>query len=336
MTTDSERKYRRLELRHCLKEILLSIRIAFQSKELSNPQTEKPLFVFMVDGKTIHGGMCDRFKGIITLYAYCKYLHIPFRIRYTYPFQLEDYLSPASYDWSLRPHEYTDNPLYCRILYMRKEYLARRLLKLHSIKKQIHFYSNRDCLTQINKAFTGENNGFDWGTLFRELFKPTPILRQHINLIKKELGGVNIEYYAAVFRFQNLLGDFQEYHYQPLDNSQKAENLIKQCLNALRELKSSHEDTPWLVTSDSRTFLERVTALEGVHIIPGSLIHIDGAKNDTHNASFEMYLKSFVDFYMLTEAKKIYRIGTSYMYPSEFPVYAAKVHNIPFESITIK
>ena len=37
----------------------------------------------------------------------------------------------------------------------------------------------------------------------------------------------------------------------------------------------------------------------------------------------------------LSEARKIYRVGTSYMYPSEFPVYAAKVHHVPFENIII-
>lgn len=51
--------------------------------------------------------------------------------------------------------------------------------------------------------------------------------------------------------------------------------------------------------------------------------------------TMKLVLKSGLDFYMLSEAQKIYRIGTPYMYPSEFPVYAAKVHGIPFESITI-
>ena len=332
MATYYGRKYRLLELRHWFKEILLSLRIALKSKELQKPSSKQPAFVFMVDGMTFHGGMCDRFKGIISLYAYCKYHAIPFRIRYVYPFKLEDYLSPAAYDWTLRPHEYTDNPIYCRILYMRGEHLARRLLKLRSTRRQIHYYSNRDCLTQINKAFAEDNKGYDWGNLFKELFKPTPILNLHIELIKKELGE---NYYAAVFRFQDLLGDFHEYHYNPLGDPKKAEQLIAQCLDALEKLKSSHKNIPWLVTSDSKTFLQRVTAIKGVHIIPGTLIHMDGAKKDIHKASSDAYLKSFVDFYMLTQAKKIYRIGTSYMYPSEFPVYAAKVNHIPFESVTI-
>lgn len=96
-----------------------------------------------------------------------------------------------------------------------------------------------------------------------------------------------------------------------------------------------HKDKALLVTSDSITFLKKAVQIEGVHIIPGTLIHMDGQKNNIPQNSYEIYLKSFIDFYMLSEAQKIYRIGTPYMYPSEFPVYAAKIHNIPFESITI-
>lgn len=229
MATYYGRKYKLLELRHQLKELLLTIRIALKSKELSKPKTENPIYIAMVDGESFHGGMCDRFKGIISLYAYCKYLGKPFRIRYTYPFKLEDYLSPATYDWTLKEKEYTDNPIYCRILYMRGEHLATRLFKLKA-KKQIHYYSNRDCLPQINDAYANGNENkccFNWGELFCELFNPGAILEERIKSIKKELGS---DYYAAVFRFQNLLGDFQEYHYKSIKDKDEAEKLIEKCL----------------------------------------------------------------------------------------------------------
>lgn len=334
MATYYGRKYKLLELRHIFKELFMAIRIAFKSKELGKPQTERPVYIAMVDGESFHGGMCDRFKGIISLYAYCKYHKIPFRIRYTYPFRLEDYLSPAVYDWTLKENEYTDNPVYSRILYMRGEHLATRLLKLKTTR-QVHFYTNRDCLAHINEAYARESEykkGFNWGELFGELFKPGVVLEERIKSIKKDLGS---DYYAAVFRFQNLLGDFQEYHFKAISDKKKAEKLIGQCLDSIRRLKASHGDKPLLVTSDSVTFLKRASQLEGVHIIPGTLIHMDGQKNHVPENPFETYLKSFLDFYMLCGAQKIYRIGTSYMYPSEFPVYAAKVHDIPFENITI-
>ncbi|MBM6857037.1 hypothetical protein [Caecibacteroides pullorum] len=334
MATYYGRKYRLLEFRHFFKELLLTIKIALKSKELNKPQAQSPIYIAMIDGQSFHGGMCDRFKGIISLYAYCKYHDIPFRIRYTYPFKLEDYLLPATYDWILKKNEYTDNPKYCRVLYMRGEHLAKRLLKLKT-NKQVHYYSNRDCLEHINNAYTNGNKNrrkFRWGELFCELFHPGPVLEERILSIKKELGD---NYYAAVFRFQNLLGDFQEYHFKSLNNKDEVEKLIEKCLDSIKNLKAMHKDKALLVTSDSITFLKKAVQIEGVHIIPGTLIHMDGQKNNIPQNSYEIYLKSFIDFYMLSEAQKIYRIGTPYMYPSEFPVYAAKIHNIPFESITI-
>lgn len=332
MATYYGRKYRLLELKHLFKEFILTYKIASKSKAVGKPDLKNPVYIAMVDGTAIHGGMCDRFKGIITLYAYCKYRGIPFRIKYRYPFRLEDYLSPAAYDWTLKENEYTDNPRYCRILYMRKEYLAGRLLNLKT-KKQIHYYGNRDSLAYINEAYAeSPANHYRWGELFRELFKPGPALEERIKTIKKDLGN---NYYAAVFRFQNLLGDFKEYNFQPINDPDKVEYLIEKCLNAIRDLQIKHNNQPLLVTSDSVKFLQRGLQVKGVHIIPGTLIHMDGQKNYISDNAYEAYMKSFLDFYLLSEAQKIYRIGTSYMYPSEFPVYAAKIHDIPFVGITI-
>ena len=334
MATYYGRKYRQLEQKHLLKEMFLAIKIALKSKKLGKPNTGKPIYIAMIDGNGYHGGMCDRFKGIINLYAYCKYQRLPFRIKHTYPFHLEDYLSPAVYDWRLKGKEYTDNPLYCRILYMKGEHLAKRLLSLKT-KKQVHYYSNRDCLEIINESCITDNiqeGPYDWGELFRELFKPGNVLQERINFMKKELGSI---YYAAVFRFQNLLGDFHEYHFASLNDQSKEEELIEKCLNAIRKLKTTYGYRSLLVTSDSVRFLKRAIQIEGVHIIPGTLIHIGCPPKNVPENSFEIYLKSFLDFYMLSEAQKVYRIGTSYMYPSKFPLYAAKVHGIPFESIVI-
>lgn len=334
MATSYGFKYRLLEIKHRFKERILAHKIVSKSSFADKSHIGKPVYIAMVDGSAKHGGMCDRFKGIITLYAYCKKNGFPFRIKYTYPFQLEDYLKPAAYDWRLKDDEYTDNPRHSKILYMRKEYLARRLLKhKRTTAEQIHFYGNRDSIPSINEAYGEEGIHFEWGELFRELFMPQPILEERINNIKIELGGA---YNAAVFRFQNLLGDFKEYNFQPLEDKKKGEELIEKCLCAIRELLSTHKGYPLLVTSDSITFLKIASQIEGVHIIPGALMHMDSQDlSDDNSLAYEAHLKSFVDFYALSEAQKIYRIGSIEMYPSEFPVYAAKIHNIPFESLTI-
>jgi hypothetical protein len=38
---------------------------------------------------------------------------------------------------------------------------------------------------------------------------------------------------------------------------------------------------------------------------------------------------------MLSESTHVYYIGTSEMYPSEFPMYAARINDVPFERILI-
>lgn len=329
MTISEKRKYFLLELRHRIKEEFLRLMISFKSSCTHKPRNLTKSFIAIIDGSATHGGMCDRFKGIITLYAYCKHNNLPFRIKYTYPFRLEDYLSPAAYDWTLKD-DYTDNPLYCRILYMRKEYLAQRLLKLHT-KRQVHFYGNRDSLEYINGAYADSGVQYKWGDLFRELFKPSPILEERINQAKKALGS---NYYAAVFRFQNLLGDFKEYDFHAINDQSKADELTARCLDYLKALQASN-NMPLLVTSDSKKFLNAASRITGVYIIPGTLVHMDNLKGNVSDSNREAFLKSFVDFYMLSEAKKIYRIGTPSMYPSEFPLYAAKINGTPFESITI-
>lgn len=335
MATLHKRKYKLLEIKHIVKEFFLAYKIALRSKAMARPATKRPLYIAIIDGTAMHGGMCDRFKGIITLYAYCKYNHLPFRIKYTYPFNLEDYLQPAEYDWTLKDNEYTDNPKYCRILYMRKEHRARRLLKLKTTK-QIHFYSNRDCLDYINAAYSvGNDNGinFTWGELFRELFKPNLDLENRIIRIRRDLGN---SYSAAVFRFQNLLGDFKEYSFKPIKNHEDTEKLIEKCVFAVKKIKTELDKENLLVTSDSITFLKIVSQIEGVYVIPGTLVHMDGNKEHVKKElQYETHIKSFLDFYILSGAKKIYRIGTSYMYPSEFPLYAAKINDVPFESVII-
>ncbi|MGM9812639.1 MAG: hypothetical protein ACI30V_07290 [Muribaculaceae bacterium] len=322
-----------LEIRHHFKEVILLARIALKSKHLKRPATAAPLHIAMVDGESFHGGMCDRFKGMISLYAYCKQHGVPFKIRHTFPFHLEDYLQPAACDWVLHDGEYTDNPLYCRVLYMRGEHYAKRLLRLKA-KRQIHFYTNRDLLPRINEARSANHlDAYDWGELFRELFRPGEELQSRIEEVTRAIGG---EYDAAVFRFQNLLGDFKEYHFKAIADKAEAELLIEKCVDSVAQLRDASPCKRLLVTSDSVTFLSRVSQLNGVHIVPGSLSHMDGAKlNADTTKKFEVYLKSFVDFYMISQAQTVYRVGTPQMYESEFPVYAAKVNNRPFKTLTI-
>lgn len=286
-----------------------------------------PALVFMVnDAKGFYvGGMADRFKGIVSTYAWCKQRNIPFRIRHIFPFELADYLCPAQYDWRLKENEYTSSIWNAKLMRARGEY-GRRLLKTKLKMKQLHFYGNRDFLQNINLA--GKTN-YTWGELFHELFQPNDELAESITRIKSNIGG---PYISAVFRFQNLLGDFREYGYQILHDGDNREKLILKNLSGLVDLQKKNPGLPVLVTSDSSTFIKRASCIPGIHVIGGERVHI--GCNST--AAYNTYLNSFIDFFVLADSLRIFSLGTSEMYPTQFPMYAAKVNDIPFERILLR
>lgn len=309
-----------VELSHVCEETIYMLRKYTWVREGAGA---RPMLVFMVDKDFYTGGMADRFKGVVSAYAWCRQRGIPFRIRYVYPFELADFLDPASYDWRLKEGEYTTCIRDARLMYGRGEY-ARRLLRLN-LRKQLHFYGNYDNLNYINR--TGGTD-FTWGGLFKELFRPTRELEE---CLKRQREAIGTGYISAVFRFQNLLGDFSEYSFKALEDDKEKDTLVARCLESLDMLHRKHPDNLILVTSDSAGFLARAVRLDYVRIIPGKVVHMGSNAAEDH----DVYMKSFVDFYMLSESERIYGICIGKMYPSEFPMYAAKVNDIPFERIII-
>lgn len=283
------------------------------------------MLIFNVDQLFYSGGMADRFKGAVTAYAFCKQRGIDFRIRYVFPFELADFLSPAEYDWRLREGEYQRNVRTSVLMYSRAE-RGRRLVRQNPIRRQLHYYGNYDNLDFLNEKF---GTHYEWGELFRELFRPGPELEKALKKKRDEIGG---PYISAVYRFQNLLGDFHEYGFASIEDSSGREQLMSVCINGLLELQKCNPSMPILVTSDSSSFINRVSSLKGIHIVGGDRVHIGCDAADKS----EVYLNSFMDFYMLAGSARVYCLGTSQMYPSQFPMYAAKVYGVPFERILLK
>ena len=61
-----------------------------------------PCIIFMADGRCPHGGIVDRFKGIVTMYALSKVNTLPFYINYTSPFNIDVVLFPHFYDCKIK------------------------------------------------------------------------------------------------------------------------------------------------------------------------------------------------------------------------------------------
>ena len=164
----------------------------------------------------------------------------------------------------------------------------------------------------------------NYNQLYKELFKPSQHLSERINLCRKHLSR---PYEAVTLRFQQLLGDFKEGNFQILPESER-NCLILLCKNKISELYDNgyFHTKKILVTSDSPSFLQEIGKLQYVFTIPGKMEHMDF----TQNRDIEVYLKSFVDLLMLSEAKRITLLKTGQMYRSGFPRFAADLGQIPF------
>ncbi len=289
--------------------------------QVKNP---KEGYIFMVDGKFGHGGMFDRLKGIISAYAISKVQQKYFYINFCYPFELQKYLEPNEYNWLIDKNDIVYSYPYSRPLFLYGEcYHPTRLLKKRT--GQAHFYYGYNSLGVINMKY---GTDFEWGKLYRELFKPTPYLQQYIDYYQNEIGR---DYMVIHTRFLNLLGDKVETAINPELPVDGKAILMKQILRKVEEL-SAHCEMRILLASDSMIFIEYMKREKpDIYVVPGQVKHIDtaGETSDAEN------IKMFVDYYLISGAKKVYNIVGEGMWPSAFPEYAAKIGGTSFKRVLV-
>lgn len=287
----------------------------YSENELPN-QTKKEI-ICTFDGTIHHGGLGDRLRGITSVYEYCKRNNRIFKINFTDPFNLETFLLPNKYDWRINKNQISKNinearPVVfdCDLNFFEK-FIHRHTMKTMFKKdKQIHVYTNTFC---YDKSYAKN---------FHELFKPSPYLQTAID---EQLYIINTKYITISFRFCQLLGNFNQDVLKPL-SPDKQKQLIEQSKQVLYKLKKRHpECSKIVVTSDSTNFISAIQAIPFVYIIPGNITH------SNYKATDEAQLKTFLDFYIIANAEKVYMARTKIMYKSGFALRAAKINNIPFE-----
>ena len=283
--------------------------------------------VFMVDGRRPHGGMFDRLKGIISIYALSKIQGVSFKIHFVYPFELSKYLIPNVYDWRVCAQDVCyDYPSSRPVIAYGEYQNPRRLWKKR--KGETHFYYGYNSLDIINCKF---GTCFEWGELYRELFKPSPYLQERLDVYRRQIGG---KYIVVHTRFLNLLGDKVETDINPELFQEEKQLLMDSCLEKIKELSKCFTETEpsgrVMIASDSMTFIEFMKRkLPEIYVVPGVVKHIDtaGKTSDDEN------LKMFIDYYMIAGAEKIYNLVGKGMWKSAFSEYSAKIGNKSFERI---
>lgn len=313
-------------LRHHLacrwQQLLPAYREVNSGQVTSNPKEHRKTVILMVRNETTFcGGLSDRFRGITSVYQECKRQGLNFKIHFETP-NLIDYLEPNEYDWYIKPEDicYDTKRVYpCTILTYhslkdRKEPIVQNRILRWFLKKdyeQIHVYTNM-------RSGDGE-----YGKLFHELFKPTKELQEQIGYHLAALGGEK-QYHAMVFRFRQLLGDFKEGG-ETLPEEER-EDYIQRCINMVVKEHDLHPGRKLLVTSDSSTFLGRLAVLPYVYVIPGEVVHI----GFTYDAAKKTYMKSFVDYYVLSYAQSVTLVRDKRMYHSGFALRAAMLNDAEY------
>ena len=261
-------------------------------------------------------------RGIASIYGYCKRRKIPFYLYHTYPFKMENYLCPNCYDWIIKEEQISYNPEEAYPVILQLKSLPSKLHRLY-LDRIVSKYPNRQIHIYTNTLFDDKMYAVNFG----ELFKPVERLQAEVN---RHIERIGTDYVAMVFRFQQLLGDFKEDGFPTLDLPER-ERLIEKCIEEVERIRSErHQDCKVLVTSDSTGFLERIKAKkEYVEIIPGRVVHVDFSEDCT----YDVYLKSFVDMFVLSKAMKVYMLYTEQMYRSGFGKRAAAITGIPYEEI---
>lgn len=152
---------------------------------------ERAVVFMALNETTFSGGLSDRLRGIVSVYAECKRQGRPFRIVFE-PLHLEDYLAPNVYDWRIGEDEIDwdlaksypcvlltyHNDSHNRWQHFVQSAILRSYFRKHC--HQLHVFTNMIPSDE------------EYRTLFHELFRPADDLQQLIGYHLEKLGGKEI------------------------------------------------------------------------------------------------------------------------------------------------
>ena len=278
---------------------------------------------FYLNQKNSPNGITDRFKAIVGLYYIAKQNGLDFHLIHRAGFDLRDYLRPNKVQWEAGLVDILNVP-----------WKLRRYNYLPPFDGVPVLESG---FTYVCKHYVGKNNieSMDlpdwqdlWRKLFLELFTPGEAVLDALSEARMP------EHYTAVnARFVNSLGTFETTDYNaPLpEDAQRA--LIEAVLQKVSECENA-SNAPVVVSSDSARFL-KVASESGFRTIDR-----EGIGHIMNPGAGELVaLKTFVNFYLLARAEKVYSIlnvdgfPSNSLYKTQYPRYAAIVGGKPFERV---
>lgn len=271
--------------------------------------TKKNIVYLVFEPNIKHPGIADRLKAIVSLYNHCKKYDYQFKLFFQTPFNLSDYLMPQ-FDWEAKLEDLEYSCIDTKIINMHP---TPALVK----DKQYHCY----CYSGNEMPRVFPNTGYKWCDLFHELFKPSEVLGNAYN----ELNITPRTYISVHIRFVNALEHFENTFFDNhLKTQQERDNLINRCKDAIMEIHKKHDGLDVYVFSDSRVFLDSIGELPVKILGKENIGHISEGTNSM------IELKSFLDLYVISQSKEVYRFIAPELYNwSGYAKLAATIGDIP-------
>lgn len=265
-----------------------------------------------------HPGLADRMKAIISTYNLAKSNGYNFKIYFNTPFTLSEYLKP-NIDWecNLEELEYSiqDTCLYHEVSWRKKIRLKPN--------KQYHCYQYSGNL--MPRIFPYTNN--KWSDLFHELFTPSEKLQKAYN----ELNIKPRTYVSVHIRFVNALEQFEKTFFDNhLKTQEEREALIIRCKEGIKRIIQENNGVPVYIFSDSKLFLNSIKDLPVYTLDNSDIKHISSTNGD------ESTLKTFLDLYVISQSKAVYRFCAPEIYSiSHYALLGATIGDIPFYDLDV-
>ncbi|MBP3613326.1 MAG: hypothetical protein J6J37_00890 [Bacteroidaceae bacterium] len=300
------------DIKICIKQLRYIHKLRFKRAK------KRGVFYMVFEPFRGHPGLADRLKAIINTYNLAKSNGYDFKIYYTTPFKLSDYLTPNK-DWecSIEELEYSlqDTKFF-------REISWRERTKLKPNKQYHCYYYCGNTMPRILP-----HTGYKWCDLFKELFTPST------NLVNayKELNIPPRTYISVHIRFVNALEQFENTFFDNhLKEQSQRDALIQRCKNGIRSIIKENKETPIYVFSDSKVFLNSLGDLPVYTLDNSEIKHISSTSGDSST------LKTFLDLYVMSQSQTIYRFCAPELYSiSHYALLAATIGDIPFYDLDV-
>lgn len=282
----------------------------FLNKKIKKSKRKKTLIYY--SGSDVYcGGVADRIRGVLSLYKVSIILGCEFKIVSKDGLDFSEYFDLAKNDWN-NPVDYSLSSVWDS--YYSGSTSASNQFNdiIFFIKKHFVFFDNIFYTTNANIC-----EGEEYGRYFNSLFSFKKDIENEAISYQKKLGN---KYSAIVLRFQNLLADFDEPGYYPLEENEA--NILKaKSSQMVNKIINNTPDINFYVASDSIKFLRSIKIMEKIIVVDQEMHHPESVQAD----SSHIYRKSFIDLYLLMGAKNITNLVGPKMYESGFPKISALI-----------